>query len=210
MSIFTSDDDDDEPLPAEDELLNLEAVYEDRTATIDEPRILEQDSGLSDNQPGPNLSAPREEKIEQIRYEKALASLNSERVKKTAKTELAELYGSDFVTSDAPESIDRYEKILALRSLERAAVTMGTMQSERRESMSEEPQTDQAISVIEQMKAYGAVAEPYLAHIVRAEVAVIPVREAAVEALGELREQEEPSHSLREALAALIRPGRGD
>jgi len=137
-----------------------------------------------------------------------LPRLDDQRVRNTAKSQLRELYGDDFDIDQAPASIDRYEKTLAVERLSKAVVNMGSRPSERHENESDEPHVDQAIKTIAQMKTYGEVAEPHLAHLADSSVMVMPVREAAVDALADLRDQQEPTHdSLREALAAWLRPG---
>jgi hypothetical protein len=210
MTIF-QDDDDDQEYQSVDELLSETPIVEppwrrsDNTSK-DDAKVTKANSSYT--APDSLRSRLLSETAGVIKSEKALAALDNQRVKRTAKRELRELYGPDFDPADAPESIDRYEEMLALRNLEHAAVEMGTRPGEGVEVESDYPHTERAIAVIQQMKSYGEVAEPYLAHVVRASAAVMPVREAAVDALADLRDQQEPSHdSLRAALAAWLRPG---
>jgi hypothetical protein len=214
MSIF--DDDNEEKRPEEVEQLLSENA---RDVTVPWSRL---DNGPNSDAKvtettldGQEPDSVRERLLSEtagvISAEEALGALDDQRVKNTAKRELKHLYGDDFDLSNAPESIDRYEQTLALARLERAAVNMGARPSERREVESDEPRVEQAVLVIEQMKTYGELSEPYLANIARGNVQVMAVREAAVEALSEIREEKKPSHnSLREALAAWLRPGGGD
>ena len=194
MSIFEEDDDGEMVEQAfGDELHQMNLDTGTKTATATElERLISESEELSDARG-------------------ALRRLNDQRVRQTAKEELRELYGDDFDIDDAPDSLGRYEKTLALERLRNAVVNMGSRPSERHEKESDEPRVEQAIKTVEQMKSYGELAEPHLAHLADAPVMVMPVREAAVDALADVRGEHDTSHdSLREALAAWLRPGGGD
>jgi len=208
MTVFNSDDDVTEA-DFPEELHEMNFGY-DRSENSDSDAALLSEAGAV-QKPDSLRERLLSESIGTIQVEKARARLEDERVKKTAKKELQQLYGDDFDLSDAPNSIDRYEKTLALERLRDAVVDMGKIPSERPDALSDEPQIDQAIATIEQMKTYGPLAEPHLADISRANIATMEVREAAITALEEIRDGQQNSHdNLREAIAAWIRPGGGD
>jgi len=194
MSIFHEDEDGDEAqFGGELHEMNLDAAAPEATPTARELHRLMQEGEAKLTAPG------------------ILGRLDDQRVRQTAKEELRELYGGDFDIDHAPESLDRYEKTLAVERLRKAVLNMATAPSERHEKESDTPHVEQAIKTIDQMKTYGELAEPHLAHLADSPVMVMPVREAAVDALADLRDQQEPSHdSLRGALAAWLRPGGGD
>lgn len=194
MSIFHEDEDGDEAqFGGELHKMNLDATAPEPSPTARELRRLMQEGEAKLGAPG------------------ILHRLGDQRVRQTAKGELRELYGDDFDIDQPPESLDRYEKTLAVERLAKAVVNMGSRPSERHENESDEPHIEQAVRTIAQMKTYGELAEPHLAHLADSSVMVMPVRKAAVDALADLRDQQEPSHgSLREALAAWLRPGGGD
>jgi len=192
MSIFHDDDDGDEPhFDSQLHEMNLDPSRQTATATELERLISEGKV---------RLEAPA-----------VLHRLDDQRVRQKAKDELRELYGDDFDIDHAPESLDRYEKTLTVERLRKAVLNMATAPSERHEKESNTAHVEQAIKTIDQMKTYGELAEPHLAHLADSPVMVMPVREAAVDALADVRGGHGTSHdSLRGALAAWLRPGGGD
>jgi len=128
-----------------------------------------------------------------------------------AKAALKELYDDDFDFDSPPESLDRYERVLTLRELEHAAISNGRRKHllADQDGAQDIPDVEHAVHVVSIMETYGELAEHNLARVAGATVARSEVREAAAASLESVRgEAQSKSHdSLREALAAWLRPG---
>lgn len=148
---------------------------------------------------------------DEIKASRVADTLEREQAGNRAKQALKQLYDDDFDFDNPPDSLDRYERMIALRRLEEAAIYNGKFESEWFEDreLHDLPNVDHAVNVVSIMKTYGELAEHNLARLTSSTVAVPEVREAAADALHDIRsETQQPSHdSLRAALAAWLRPG---
>jgi len=143
----------------------------------------------------------------------ATTALERSKAREVAKEALKEHYSDDFDLDDPPESLDRFETMITLRRLERAVVENGKAESEWPEDvdLGGLPDVELAVEMVRTMQSYGELAEPHLARLGGATVCDAEVRKEATAALKELRDENRTSHdSLREALAAWIRPGGGN
>lgn len=144
-----------------------------------------------------------------VRAENAAFSLERTQARNHAEAALRELFDDDFDLENAPDSLNRYEKLIALRRLERAAVKNG---QRRDEDVGDLPNVDHAVHVVSIMKTYGELAEHNLARVAGATRTKHEVREAAAEALSEIRQDtQEPERgsiaAVLDALAERLRPG---
>jgi len=148
-----------------------------------------------------------------VRADELIETLERKQESNRAKDAIEKLYGDDFDFTNPPDSLDRYEKMLALRRMEEAVISNGRIDSELPDTAPADlPNVEHAIAVIEIMKTYDGLAENNLAKITAATVARAEVRKAAADALSEIRGNglEDEPLSLRQSLAAWIRPGGGD
>jgi len=144
-----------------------------------------------------------------VESENAAFTLERTQARNHAEAALRELFDDDFDLENPPDSLNRYEKLIALRRLERAAVKNG---QRRDEDVGDLPNVDHAVHVVSIMKTYGELAEHNLARVAGATRTKRQVREAAAEALSEIRQStEEPERgsiaAVLDALADRLRPG---
>jgi len=147
---------------------------------------------------------------DEIKASRVADRLEREQAGTIAKQAFKQVYDEDFDLDSPPESLDRYERIITLRRLEEAAIRNSKFESEILQKRNHDlPNTEHAIQCVSIMETYGELAENNLARVASATVSVPEVRKAAADALERVREdaKEQPSMSLREALAAWLRPG---
>jgi len=200
---------------------------------MNEPSIFDDDSDESDDETTGLVDAPLDDDrdyasvyefddtthvgrlLEQAKDEvhaaDAAETLQRTQAGHQAKAALKELYDDDFDFDAPPDSLDRYERVLALREMEHAAISNARRESEIADEFDTHdlPNVQHAVQVVSIMESYGELAEHNLARVAGATVARAEVREAAAASLKLIRKgAATDSHdSIREALAAWLRPG---
>jgi hypothetical protein len=148
---------------------------------------------------------------DEIKANQVADTLERERAGNRAKQALKQLYDDDFDFDNPPDSLDRYERTIALRRLEEAAIYNGKFESEwfEERELHDLPNIEHAVNVVSIMKTYGELAEHNLARVTSSTIVEPEVREAAADALHEIRSdaQQQSHDTLREALAAWLHPG---
>lgn len=144
-----------------------------------------------------------------VQSENAAFTLERTQARNHAEAALRELFDDDLDLENPPDSLNRYEKLIALRRLERAAVKNG---QRRDEDVGDLPNVEHAVHVVSIMRTYGELAEHNLARVAGATRTEHEVREAAAEALSEIRQNtQEPERgsiaAVLDALAERLRPG---
>jgi len=148
---------------------------------------------------------------DEIKANQVADTLEREQAGNRAKQALKQLYDDDFDFDNPPDSLDRYERTIALRRLEEAAIYNGKFESEwfEERELHDLPNIEHAVNVVSIMKTYGELAEHNLARVTSSTIVEPEVREAAADALHEIRSdaQQQSHDTLREALAAWLHPG---
>jgi len=148
---------------------------------------------------------------DEIKATQVADTLEREQAGNRAKQALKQLYDDDFDFDNPPDSLDRYERTIALRRLEEAAIYNGKFESEwfDERELHDLPNVEHAVNVVSIMKTYGELAEHNLARVTSSTIVKPEVREAAADALHEIRSdaQQQSQDSLRAALAAWLHPG---